>query len=162
MKALPFILLSACSLSEFKVYRCQENTECTNAFGYGFQCGDEGYCEAYSNEDKRCSVFPNDLESDEFSATYGQGIPIGVIFNSVQDQPSINGAKIAMTDVLDASSSDASPYFFVECDIKNDRDNEIDGLDESDALEYSLYTNNCANAAPKANPWLLPPSSDVR
>jgi ABC-type branched-subunit amino acid transport system substrate-binding protein len=67
--ALAALALLGCSLTTADRTECTANAECRDAFGFGWVCGDEGFCAASRGEPRCTNQYPENLFLDPVEHT---------------------------------------------------------------------------------------------
>lgn len=148
------LLAGSCSLTRPGRDACESHADCRGAFGFGFACGDEGFCRAVEPHPRCPTTFPADLTSPAFADALVVG---SVIDGSVETHLARQRAvRLAFTEVRDLGGLDGREVGLVFC--TNEVDPRIDDLSQTEATaEVARYLEDELGV-----PVILgPPSSDA-
>lgn len=112
---------------------CEANATCRDAFGLGWLCGDEGYCEQ-APPNARCNTSwpPDLLRAPE---KYADAIVLGSLFDHSTDVPEVRSAGLAVRQVGDNDGLQGRTFGIVHCNYQEDI--ELDDLDNDAAAAAS-------------------------
>jgi branched-chain amino acid transport system substrate-binding protein len=129
--ALFVALGSACSLTTTDFTPCEENRECRTRFGFGWMCGNDGYC-SESERIPRCNAtYPEDLLINPELHTDR------IVFGNLMDQSLAThrarerSARLAYKQADDEGGLDGRKFGAVFCTVEEDP--EFDGLSRKEA-----------------------------
>ena len=110
---------------------CDVNADCRDAFGFGFTCGAEGYCEPAEVNARCAETYPKDLFTNP--QKYADTVVIGTIFSSTADVVQRQSAELTVRQYegLEEDDPDALPLALIHCDT--DEDVAYDDLDVEEA-----------------------------
>lgn len=136
------IASSACSAARVDYQQCELSSECRAGFGFGWVCGDRGFCEE-SRPIARCSsTFPEDLffEPENHTET--------IVFGNIMDQSLAThrarekSVRLALKQANDEGGLSLRKFGAVFCTVEEDP--EFDTLDRPTAAvavaEYLIDT----------------------
>ena len=81
---------------------CGSDQACSDAFGLGSTCGDEGFCTEFVANVRCADTEPEDLLTRRDA--YSDRVVLGALFNGLTDQPQIRSAKLAVKQVNEVGS----------------------------------------------------------
>ncbi len=128
MRTIPLFLLVGC-LGDPHV-DCVTDVECRDAFGFGQQCGDIGYCEAAELPARCTTSYPTDLLSDP--AAYSDAVIFGSLGDGLFDSAEMSSVRLAFIEAERAGGIDGTPVALVECTYEENPD--IDDLPYPDSV----------------------------
>jgi branched-chain amino acid transport system substrate-binding protein len=117
-----------CSSTKFPYSPCESNSQCREAFGRSWTCGDDQLC-SESTALSRCSSQPPGLLGD--LPSYEDRILIGSIFDQSDFEIMVKAARLAVLNVNTRNGLDATLFGIVEC--TNEANPSFDNLDENEA-----------------------------
>lgn len=129
---------ASCSFTRPEITTCSSSVGCREAFGSGFVCGGDGYCEKAAPS-PRCQVtFPEDL------LTRPESYPNAIVIGSLMDRSVIthqareNAIRLATTHVTEGGGLQNRPFGVVFCDIA--KNSQYDSRDRgAAAVQSGLY-----------------------
>lgn len=126
-------LVAGCSLTTFEYTTCTTNQACRDAFGFGWECGDEGLCAEIEVEPRCNQAYPIDLF--QRIEDYRDAIVLGSLFDLSSDTPETQAAQLAVMQVDDLSGLDGRPFAIVECTYEEN--NVYDSRDMEAATRFT-------------------------
>lgn len=126
------LLLASCSLTTLPYDACTTNTQCRDAFGFGWTCGGEGLCVEVPVEPRCNQVYPVDLF--QRVENYRDAVVIGSLFDLSTDMPETQAAQLAISQVNDRAGLDGRPFGLVECTYEVNT--VYDDFDQAEATEF--------------------------
>lgn len=123
-----------CSLEVFEPTRCESNAECRAAFGLGYACDAEGFCDAHE-VDPRCELtFPEDLW--QRPENYPDAILLGTLFDNSADVPEYQSARLAVKQVNDSQGLQGRNFALVQCTYEES--SALDGMAPEEAAVHDI------------------------
>lgn len=131
------MLLSSCTVTGFKAEACTTNSECREAFGFGWACEPEvGLCEVAEVHPRCASTWPEDLFLRP--ENYSDAIVLASMFDHSADIAEIQAVRLPVTQVVDQGGLDDRDYALVQCTYEENP--LLDDLDYPGAArDVSLY-----------------------
>lgn len=127
----PMVLwLASCSLAQTDLAACSDS-DCRDAFGFGYLCGPDLLCEKAPPEPRCTQSFPDDfLLRPE---AYPRALVVGSLFDRslVTHQARENAIRLAFRTANDEGGLEGRPFAAVFCNI--DPDPQFDGLERTEA-----------------------------
>lgn len=105
--------LLACSFGATPFVPCESGVACREAFGFGYTCGETGYCELV-DLDQRCdSVYPDDafLRPEK----YGTAHVIGSLYDHTTDVLEKLSTRLAVRQADQSDGLDGDLFLLVQC-----------------------------------------------
>ncbi|MBM4391419.1 MAG: hypothetical protein FJ090_09885 [Deltaproteobacteria bacterium] len=123
------LLLLSCSLGVTGWEPCTTGSECRDAFGFGYTCGDEGYCEEVALADRCDATYPDDLfvRPEDYPGI----LVVGTLFDHSTDVPEKQASRLAIKQVDDSQGLDGTLLGLVQCSYEED--SALDGLAADEA-----------------------------
>lgn len=131
-----FLGFLSCSLGTTAFTPCESGGECRDAFGFGWTCGAEGYCESVPLADRCDTTYPDDLfiRPENYAGIH----VVGTLFDHTTDVPELQASRLAIKQVDDSQGLDGALFGLVQCSYEED--SSIDGLVAADAAaEMGAY-----------------------
>ena len=130
------LLALGCSLSRYDQVDCAATTECRDAFGLLWACGEEGLCEQTAAHPRCTSTWPDDLFLRP--ENYGDHILLGSMFDHSSDAAEVQASRLPVMQVSDEGGLEDTEYAIVECSYETN--SALDDLDyPSAARETSQW-----------------------
>lgn len=106
-------LLAGCSLNPVAPSACTSNTECRDAFGFGYACRADGYCATFDVA-PGCEVTtpPDLLTAPEW---YPDAILLGSMFSG--DSDAARSTRLAVAQARGSGGLDEEDLALVQCDL---------------------------------------------
>ena len=114
--------LSGCSAAITDFTPCASNASCRDAFGFGWECMDDGFCDLMEPHPRCSETFPSDLYARP--EVYKDTVVFGSLMNHTDSKPYVEAAELALFLVSDDLT--AGSFAIIHC--KTDDDLSIDGL----------------------------------
>jgi len=111
------LTLAGCILGP-KPEACSANSDCRSAFGFGYTCGEEGYCAAPAVSDRCADTFPEDLLTRP--EKYKNAVVVGTIYSKEFDTVQRQSTELAIRQYLSDGNNDAYPIAVIHCDTDED------------------------------------------
>ncbi len=129
------LLLASCTLTRKSEEACTRTADCRSAFGIGYVCAADGFCERAPPNPRCATTSPPDLLLRPES--YPNAIMIGALADgSVETQRGREDAiRLAVTQVNEEGGLDGRPFGVVFCDIA--KNPAYDSLERVDAAVAS-------------------------
>lgn len=108
---------------------CTADDQCRTAFGFGWTCGAEGYCEEAVVNPRCASSYPEDLLTRP--ELYGDALVVADLFQTQFDGPMIRSAELAVREAVEEGGLDGRPIAVLHCD--NDDRPDLDTIPYPDA-----------------------------
>lgn len=110
--------LSGCSLSKFERSECSKPAECRESFGFGFTCGQDGYCEKLAVAPRCGETFPPDLFTNP--SKYSNAIVFGNLMDRSEPKKRARerSARLAVRQASEEPPLDGRPFGIVFCTIE--------------------------------------------
>lgn len=129
--ALLMTLAGGCSFVGVDTRECRVDTECSSAFGFGYRCDDDGFCQEHQAQRRCQNSYPEDLFSNPtlYSNT--------IVFGNLMDQSLAthrareNAAQLAIKQATTTSQLNGQGLGIVFCSIAED--SEFDDFDRASA-----------------------------
>jgi neutral amino acid transport system substrate-binding protein len=102
---------------------CETNSDCRTAFGWGFTCGENGFCEQPDLPARCDALVPEDLFEDP--ARYRNDVVIGALWDGVAHLDSIQASRLAVLEVNRAGALDDQDFALVMCDYGESPDDDL-------------------------------------
>lgn len=132
------LALLGCSATTFDAVECVETSECRDAFGLLWTCGDVGLCEQGEVHPRCTSTWPEDLLVRP--ENYPDHILLGSMFDIAADSSEVQAVRLPVMQVNDEGGLDDTEYGLIECTYEEDT--------TLDALDYPA-------AAREVSQWLV-------
>jgi ABC-type branched-subunit amino acid transport system substrate-binding protein len=123
------LVLAGCSLSRFDYVPCTDGAECRDAFGLGWTCGGEGYCDQVPMN-PRCSLtWPEDLlvRPEDYPGI----IVVGMMADNTQDYSEVQAARLPFVQADDQGALGGQQVGLVMCTYEELT--SLDGMDNEEA-----------------------------
>jgi ABC-type branched-subunit amino acid transport system substrate-binding protein len=118
-------VLSSCSLGNVQPELCSASADCRDEFGFGWTCGDTGYCEAI-DVSNRCDVpYPTDLF--DRPEAYSDTIVLGTLFDFDDAEENLRAIELAVDEANIEDGLNGTSFALVNCNYTQDL--ELDGDD---------------------------------
>lgn len=130
-----FLSVLGCSLGNINVEPCQQHSECRDEFGFGWVCGDQGYCEALVPGNRCEDPYPDDLF--ERSENYSDAIVIGTLFDHETDEENIRSIELAVDEANIDGGLHGTKFGMVHCNYAADLSLDAD---DSEVVAKKLTT----------------------
>ena len=121
-------LLWGCSAGKLTYTPCVETSDCRDAFGRGWVCGEAGLC-SETVPLNRCSSHPPGVLDD--LSSYEDMVLLGSIFDQADFDIMVKSARLAVINVNTRDGLDGTPFGIIEC--SNEANVIYDTLDENEA-----------------------------
>lgn len=120
------LLLGACSFSTYDYTECTDNAACRDAFGWGYACGAEGFCEVITPIDRCQQSWPEGFWQDP--GAFANSIVLGVNYDYVYTID-VQSMRLAINQVNEAGSLESyDSYVLLECnDTESDQFDDLGG-----------------------------------
>jgi len=129
-------LVLGCSLSRYDQVDCVDNSDCRDAFGLLWTCGEVGLCEPTEAHPRCTSTWPDDLFVRP--ENYSEHILLGSMFDHSSDGAEVQASRLPVMQVSDEGGIDDTEYALVECSYEEN--SALDDLDyPSAARETSQW-----------------------
>lgn len=128
--------LLGCSLSTYEQQPCEQHSECREAFGLNWTCGEEGLCSERDPHQRCTSTWPDDLwiRPEE----YRDHVLLASMFDHTTDLPEVYAVRLPVIQLEDQGGLDGTDFAVIECTYEET--SSLDGLDyPSSAAEVSSY-----------------------
>jgi len=125
------VLFTGCSLSTVPYVACEQHSDCREAFGFGWECGDEGLCQELQPHVRCGDTYPSDLF--ERPERYEETLVFGTLFDHQTDESSIKSAELALDLVEELPLAIGSEFSMIHCSYETDL--AIDTLEYPEAVE---------------------------
>lgn len=126
-----WIAVVGCSFTTFEYTPCEQSTDCRDAFGFGYACGDSGYCRPLAPLERCEKTFPSDLLTNP---EYKDRIVVASVYDSAYDSLEEEASELAVYGVNNQGGLDDIQYGLVQCDYN------VDGTYDNDD-ESTVMTN---------------------
>lgn len=113
--------LSGCSAAVTDYTPCTDNASCRDAFGFGWECMEDGFCDTMEPHERCLETFPSDLY--ERPEVYKDAVVFGSLMNHTDSKPYVEAAELALFLVSDDRT--AGSFAVIHC--KTDDDLSLDG-----------------------------------
>ena len=90
---------TGCSVSLTKFTACEQHADCRNAYGFGWECGEEGYCDTLEPHPRCTQTYPEDLFDRQ--EAYRDYTIIGTLMNHQDSRPYMEAVELAAFLVSD-------------------------------------------------------------
>lgn len=134
-----------CTLTRVDYSACSEHQQCRDAFGVGFACTDEGFCERALHP--RCErTFPVDYFEDP--ASYASYLPLGVIVNrSLEAHEARANAVQIVAELVNSQGGIGERERVAVVICTNEEDARFDALSSTEAaVEASHWLHDVVGA----------------
>lgn len=131
MRSAVLLALAGCSLGRIQEDSCVDNTQCREAFGWGWTCGDEGLCEEAEVPERCSQTWPEDLLDDR--GAYADSILLGVNYDQSDFGLEVLAARLAIIQANEQGGLEGRDFGLIEC--SNAASAGDDGLDQDAANE---------------------------
>lgn len=128
---MSLLLLFGCSLTRFEPTACTAASECREAFGFGWTCGDEGLCAALEAPARCDTTWPEDLL--QRPEEYPDVIVVGSLFDHSTDIPETQATRLAFKQLGDVDGLEGRDFALIQCSYEEDAD--LDTLASDEATE---------------------------
>ena len=115
------VCLSGCSTAVTDFTPCADNAACRDAFGFGWECMDDGFCDIMEPHERCLETYPSDLY--ERPEVYKDAVVFGSLMNHTDSKPYVEAAELALFLVSDDRT--AGSFAVIHC--KTDDDLNLDG-----------------------------------
>lgn len=126
---LTLLMLAGCVLGP-RPEVCEADGPCREAFGLGWQCGDEGFCEQAEPHPRCDQTWPPDLLSRP--EKYKDALVLGILFDATTDVPQRRSAELAVRQAHENGGLGGRTVGAVQCGYQ--QDNALDDLNNPDAV----------------------------
>lgn len=125
-------LLPACSFGATPFVPCESGVACRDAFGFGYTCGESGYCEIVEQDERCDSVYPDDafLRPEKYAGAH----VIGSLYDHTTDIPEKLSTRLAVRQADQSDGLDGDAFLLVQCSYEQ-------------AAKLDDFTNEEAGAA---------------
>jgi len=129
-----WILQSCVLFNTVETQSCDTPSDCSDAFGIGYTCRQEGFCGALTSIPRCTNTQPANFWDDP--TAYTDAFIIGQLFDFTSDDAKLAASQMAYQDIVETGSQgnwiDGRPLVQISCNYANDVG---DGLQEKDAVE---------------------------
>ena len=121
--------LLSCSFGVTPFVTCESGAACREAFGFGYTCGETGYCEVVELAERCDTVYPDDafLRPEK----YGTAHVLGSLFDHSTDIPEKLATRLAVRQVDESDGLDGDVFVLVQCSYE--QDSSLDDLTNEEA-----------------------------
>jgi len=119
---------------------CESDTDCQQVFGAGYTCGEEGFCNVFTPQERCPLTFPTDLYENWDS--YNQSYILGTLFNHTNDEANLVASTLAVEEARDLPIDGKKDIVLIHCDYAA-QDENGDGLSRNDAVQ--MLSNHLSN-----------------
>lgn len=128
---LALMAAAGCSLATGDRSECVDNVECRQAFGFGWGCGDEGFCEASKGQPRCTSQYPEDLFLDPVK--HRDTIVFGMLMDEslATHRARERSARLALRQANEEGGLELRRFGVVFCTVEEDP--EFDTLTRKEA-----------------------------
>lgn len=124
------LALSGCSFTRFDSVSCTDNTQCRDAFGWGYTCDTElGLCDETPTEDRCTASWPEDLLTNR--ADYRDAIVFGALVDRSEADAEMLAFELPIRQVNESAGLDGQTYGIIECNVAES--SSFDGLTVDEA-----------------------------
>jgi ABC-type branched-subunit amino acid transport system substrate-binding protein len=129
-----WILQSCVLLNTVETQSCDTPSDCSDVFGIGYTCQEEGFCATVTSIPRCTNTQPTNFWDDP--TVYADAFVIGQLFDFDSDDAKLAASQMAYQDIVGTGSQgnwiDDRPLVQISCNYANDVG---DGLQEKDAVE---------------------------
>lgn len=131
------LLLLAAGLTGCAPYAtdaCTSDSACREAFGLGYACGPDGWCDAVAPSVRCTESYPSDaLDRPE---SYSDAVVLGSLFDRGPDLPNAQAAQLAVREAAEEGGLDGRDLVLLSCTHAEDL--ELDTLTQGEAAATAV------------------------
>ncbi|MCB9677806.1 MAG: ABC transporter substrate-binding protein [Alphaproteobacteria bacterium] len=128
---LVLLAVPGCVLGTVKSVPCDASAQCRDEFGFGWQCGDAGFCEAVVPSNRCDDPYPDDLFTRP--ENYSDAIVLGSLFDYATSLENLLSVELAIDEANIDGGLDGREIALVNCNIAPDLD--LDDRDPTTAAK---------------------------
>lgn len=110
---------------------CIDTTQCKSVFGWGWTCGDAGFCEEVSVPARCQETWPEDLLSNPDD--YTDSILLGINYDRSDFDMEVLAARLAVIQANEQGGLEGRSFGLIEC--RNEPNADFDDLSQEEANE---------------------------
>ena len=136
MRSSLALLLIGCSAGGPTFTPCASSEACRDGFGFGYTCGEAGYCEALEVPDRCTSSYPTDLLTRP--EDHPDVLVLGTLFDHDSDLANLQSVELAVDEAGLEGGLDGRELAVVHCDyqVLADYDNATAGEAAAEAIRW--------------------------
>jgi len=123
------LVLTGCALKPYSMDECADSQECREAFGLGWVCSDEGYCDQEPLHPRCDRVEPVDLLTDP--EAYPDPFVIGTLYDHGPDLPNLQSTRLAIVQANAENGINKQPVGLISCSYEEDTELDTLPMDEA-------------------------------